>query len=67
MCGPNSAVQFSAMANFYDPDGQFIILNRVDDAITSLAKSILFLAGEFFAAGRTRICRETLYFYQNLS
>ncbi len=54
------------MTDFYDPYGQFIILDRVHDAIQALANAIPFPAGQFFTAGWSRICGEHRYAFKDL-
>jgi hypothetical protein len=43
------------MPNLHHPDGQFLVLDRVDDPVSPLANSIARLACEFFSAWRTRL------------
>ena len=47
------SVEFSTVADLDHPDGQLGILYRIDDAVISLAKTVFFLTGEFFATNGT--------------
>lgn len=56
-----SAVNLFSMTNRYDPYRKFIVLYRVNNAVSSLAQSVPFLSGQFFAAWWARVALEGLY------
>jgi len=57
-----STVNVFAVADFHYPYGKIVILNRVYDAVSSLADTALFLVGEFFAAYWSWFGGQKLYF-----
>jgi len=48
-------VDFFAVADLHDEDDQFLVLNRIDDAIVSFSNAIqIFLSSEFLYTLRAR-------------
>jgi len=44
-----SAINIFSMTNRHNPYGKFIILDRINYAVSSLAKAVPFLSSQFFA------------------
>ena len=51
-------VDVTSVSNPHNPDGEILILYRVDDAIVSLADAVALVAGKLFVAGRPWLTRE---------
>lgn len=51
----SDTVNFSSVADLDHPDGQFVILDRIDNAVISLTNAVFFLSGELFASNWTGI------------
>ncbi len=53
------------LANFYNVNRKILVINRVNDTVSSLSYPILLLPGQFFAATWPRIIRESSYTLNN--
>jgi hypothetical protein len=51
----SSTINFPTVADLDHPDCEFIILDRIDNAVISLTNAVFFLPGKFFAANWTGI------------
>jgi len=46
------------MSHLHYPDREHLVLNRIDNSVSTLTDTVSFLSGQFFMARRTRVLGE---------